>query len=99
MPNTRMLLWVALAFILYLNYEAWTHDYETPAAGSSAGQSGAAAPSGRAGTLGDSVPQPSSAAPLPAARVPTSTPATPAPATAAPAATASLPASPPGAPT
>ena len=99
MPNTRILLWVALAFILYLNYEAWTHDYETPAAGSGVGQSGVAAPSGRAGTLGDSVPQASSAASLPAARVPPSAPATPAPATAAPVATASSPAPPTGAPT
>src|SRR5580658_8918297 len=27
MPNTRMLLWFALAAILYFNYEAWMHDY------------------------------------------------------------------------
>jgi YidC/Oxa1 family membrane protein insertase len=31
MPNMRMLLWIALAAILYLNYDAWMHDYGTPA--------------------------------------------------------------------
>jgi len=31
MPNTRMLLWIALAAILYLNYEAWMHDYPVSA--------------------------------------------------------------------
>ena len=28
--NPRILLWVALAFVLYLNYEAWTRDYAPP---------------------------------------------------------------------
>ena len=32
MPNTRVMLWVAFAAILYLNYEAWMHDYREPAA-------------------------------------------------------------------
>ena len=31
MANTRLMLWVALAAILYLNYEAWTRDYREPA--------------------------------------------------------------------
>ena len=31
MPNTRVMLWVALAAILYLNYEAWMQDYRGPA--------------------------------------------------------------------
>ena len=31
MPNTRLMLWIALAAILYLNYEAWMHDYREPA--------------------------------------------------------------------
>ena len=30
MPNTRIMLWVAFAAILYLNYEAWMHDYREP---------------------------------------------------------------------
>src|SRR5580704_7216057 len=64
MPNTRMLLWVALAAILYFNYEAWMRDY--PAAGQrdAAGQS-AGAP-GNSSTLGDSVPQAASSAAAPA---------------------------------
>src|SRR6266481_10047250 len=61
MPNSRMLLWVALAAILYLNYEAWMHDY--PAAGprDAASQSAAGGP-GAASNLGDSVPQAASSA-------------------------------------
>jgi YidC/Oxa1 family membrane protein insertase len=51
-----MLLWFALAAILYLNYETWMRDY--PAAGAqtslAASANGAAS---SAGTLGDSVPQ------------------------------------------
>jgi YidC/Oxa1 family membrane protein insertase len=57
-----MLLWVALAAILYLNYEAWMHDY--PAAGTRDTVSQSAP--GTAGTLGDSVPQAASSAPTPA---------------------------------
>jgi YidC/Oxa1 family membrane protein insertase len=61
MPNTRMLLWFALAAILYLNYETWMHDY--PASGA---QTGLTLPAGgaanSAGTLGDSVPQAASTA-------------------------------------
>ena len=30
MGNTRVMLWVALAAILYLNYQAWIHDYHEP---------------------------------------------------------------------
>ena len=31
MANTRLMLWFALAAILYLNYEAWMRDYREPA--------------------------------------------------------------------
>ncbi len=55
MPNTRVMLWVAFAAILYLNYEAWMHDYREPAV-VAAGQSAAGAP-GAAQTLADSVPR------------------------------------------
>jgi YidC/Oxa1 family membrane protein insertase len=81
MPNIRMLLWVALAAILYLNYEAWMHDYQAPAAAATSGQSVSGAPGGAA-TLGDSVPQAASPAPLPATSAtsatsaPSATPAT-----------------------
>ena len=73
MPNTRMLLWFALAAILYLNYEAWMHDY--PAAGTQ----GTAAPSAagnKPGTLGDSVPQVASPTPSTPAAAPTAVPPT-----------------------
>ena len=39
MANTRLMLWIALAAILYLNYEAWTRDYREPAQPSSAAAS------------------------------------------------------------
>src|SRR6202048_52789 len=44
MPNTRMLLWIALAAILYLNYEAWMHDYPALRERDALGQSAAGAP-------------------------------------------------------
>ena len=79
MPNTRILLWVALAAILYLNYEAWMRDYPVTGTAGSINQSTTGVP-GRSGTLGDSVPQAANTAPLPSA-------AAPPPAAAAPAAT------------
>ena len=90
MPNTRILLWAALAAILFYNYEAWMHDY--PATGTTASQT-ASGPPGAAGTLGDSVPQAASTA-LPAA--PAATQAPP-PAGAVPAAPDSFAAPPAGA--
>jgi YidC/Oxa1 family membrane protein insertase len=66
MPNIRVMLWAALAAILFLNYEAWMQDYPaspasgTPAAGTSSTAVGSNAP---ASSLGESVPQ---AAPPPA---------------------------------
>jgi YidC/Oxa1 family membrane protein insertase len=65
MPNTRMLLWIALAAILYLNYEAWMHDYPASRDRDAAGQSITGAP-GSASNLGDSVPQAASSAAPPA---------------------------------
>jgi YidC/Oxa1 family membrane protein insertase len=76
-----MLLWIALAAILYLNYEAWMHDYPASKERDTAGQSATGA--GGAGTLGDSVPQAASSA------APAVTAAT-APTAAAPAATESF---------
>ena len=87
MPNTRMLLWVALAAILYLNYEAWMHDYPASGARDTVSQSAT-------GALGDSVPQaassaapPPTAAPAAAAQAPapTAEPFTPPPASNTPA--------------
>jgi YidC/Oxa1 family membrane protein insertase len=94
MPNTRMLLWIALAAILYLNYEAWMHDYQAPAATSANGQSASGAP-GTASTLGDSVPQAASTAALPTA--PPVTPTSASPAAAVPAAAEPIAAPPAGA--
>ena len=63
MPNIRVMLWVAFAALLYLNYEAWNHDYAAPAPILGAGT---ASPPAR--TLGDSIPQ--SANPQPGATPP-----------------------------
>ncbi len=69
MPNIRIMLWAALAAILFLNYEAWMQDYPAspatgvPAAGTASSAAGSNTPASR---LGDSVPQaaaPSAAAP------------------------------------
>jgi YidC/Oxa1 family membrane protein insertase len=60
MPNNRVMLMVAFAAILYLNYEAWMHDYREPA------QIAAAQPAGGSGasnTLADSLPKSETAAP------------------------------------
>jgi YidC/Oxa1 family membrane protein insertase len=96
MPNTRILLWVALAAILYLNYESWMHDYPAPGTPGSVGQSATGA-SGTTGTLGDSVPQAWNSASPPKASATASAPASATPA-ATPAATGSIPAPPTGAP-
>jgi YidC/Oxa1 family membrane protein insertase len=50
-----MMLWVAFAAILYLNYEAWMHDYREPAPAAAA-SSTAGAP-GAPRTLADSIPK------------------------------------------
>src|SRR5260370_6385757 len=71
MPNIRVMLWAALAAILFLNYEAWIQDYPASPASASAGSpagpsSTAAGGNAPAGKLGDAVPQaaaPSAAAP------------------------------------
>ena len=77
MPNTRMLLWGALAAILYLNYEAWMHDYSATSTPGAVSQSAAGTP-GSGSTLADSVPQAASTAAIPPAAPATSaTPAAP----------------------
>src|SRR5882724_2900170 len=76
MPNIRVMLWAALAAILFLNYEAWMQDYPaSPAIGAPA-SSTAAGSNAPANKLGDSVPQaaaPSAAAPA-AAKAETAAP-------------------------
>src|SRR5580693_5931789 len=71
MPNTRALLWFALAAILFYSYQAWMHDYPPPGTHGVAIHASGSSP-GAADTLGDSVPQAASTAALPA------TPAAPA---------------------
>src|ERR1700730_6077357 len=76
MPNIRVMLWAALAAILFLNYEAWMQDYPAspatgaPGAGTSSTAAGSNAPASK---LGDSVPQAAapSAAPPAAAKAET----------------------------
>jgi YidC/Oxa1 family membrane protein insertase len=92
MPNTRMLLWIALAAILYLNYEAWMRDYPASGQRDTAGQTTGAP--GSASTLGDSVPLAASSA-APPVTPPT---ANTAPAPTAPESFAAPPASAPSAP-
>ncbi len=62
MPNTRVMLWIALAAILFLNYEAWMRDYPALSVADTSG----AAPGASATpyTLGNTVP---GAAPVAAA--------------------------------
>ncbi len=87
MPNIRILLWGALALILYYNYAAWMHDYGAPLPAAMT-KAAAGATGAGAGTLGDSVPQAASAAPAPAPSATTAAteqapPGSPAPAPAA----------------
>ena len=94
MDNQRLFLWTGLALVLFLNYQAWQHDYapaaetpaaETPAAVTAPQPKGAAPASG--GSLSDALPAvgmpPASGAVAPAPAIdaavgPASTPAAPA---------------------
>ncbi len=93
MPNTRVMLWVALAAILYLNYEAWMQDYREPApsaaAPSAASPSTAGAPAA-SNSLVDSIPKAGSAAAPSAAPSAAGTAPPPAAAPAAAGSTATL---------
>ncbi len=89
MANTRVMLWIALAAILFLNYEAWMRDY--PASNFGETSTLPVAGQGAANTLGDRVPgaaasaggAPSPGAPaVPAPAAPSSTNAAAAPAAA-----------------
>ncbi|MEP6547923.1 MAG: membrane protein insertase YidC [Gammaproteobacteria bacterium] len=60
MPNTRILLWFALAAVLFYNYQAWMHDY--PPAGSPGSVSQSVGAPGAGATLGDTVPEAASSA-------------------------------------
>ncbi len=90
MPNTRILLWFALAAILYYGYQTWMHDYPALTVHDTVSQTGGA--SGTAATLGDSVPEAASTA------APSSAPAAPASSGPASPAAADAFAAPPAAP-
>src|ERR1700754_1749736 len=59
MGNPRIIVWFALAFLLYVNWETWMRDYgpkpgaDAATASTSTGAPGAA----RAPSLGDAIPQ------------------------------------------
>lgn len=63
--NPRIYLWIALAAILWFNFEAWNRDYAGPAAQSASPAAPSAAPAGAAPSLADRIPQavPGNAAP------------------------------------
>jgi YidC/Oxa1 family membrane protein insertase len=64
MPNIRLTLWGVLAAILFLNYQTWLHDYETPPASAVQTSTGSAlTASAPAKTLADSLPQATATAP------------------------------------
>jgi len=73
MDNQRLFLWTGLALVLFLNYQAWQHDYApAPAAPASETAAPAKAPPPAAGsTLSDALPTvgpaPSGTPPAPAA--------------------------------
>jgi YidC/Oxa1 family membrane protein insertase len=75
MANTRLMLWFAFVAILYLNYEAWMHDYREPAptAAATTPTGSTAAPK----SLADSVPAAPSTATAPSGSG-SQSPATPA---------------------
>jgi YidC/Oxa1 family membrane protein insertase len=74
MPNTRIMLWVAFAAILYLNYEAWMHDYAAPTPISAQPAAGVPSAPGAVNSLADSVPKTASEAPTVAASAATEPP-------------------------
>jgi YidC/Oxa1 family membrane protein insertase len=72
MDNPRLLLWLGLLFVLWLNVDAWMKDYARPATALQA-TTATTAPTAPKATLGESLPA-----------VTTAQPATPAPAAIAP---------------
>jgi YidC/Oxa1 family membrane protein insertase len=84
--NLRLYLWAALGLLLFYDFQAWTHDYATPAAPvSTASSSAAGTPGAAPSRLGEQVPSvPGSA----------SNPGTAAAASAAPATTSDVRAAP-----
>ncbi len=87
MPNIRVLLWSVLGVVLFLNYEAWMHDYESldqppaPTASAPALPGGAASTAKNgASNFADSIPTAASTAANPAGAGTTSPAASSAPA-------------------
>jgi YidC/Oxa1 family membrane protein insertase len=82
MGNIRLLLWATLAALIYLNYQAWMHDYPDSPVVSGTIEAGGA----KTVPLGDSVPQ-AAAGGAPASTAPTTAASVTTPSTAAPGAT------------
>jgi len=76
MDNPRLLLWFALAAVLFFNFQAWQHDFSPPAAPAESTVAAPVSPAGKpaASTL-DDLPNVASA---PAAKPTNASPATPA---------------------
>jgi YidC/Oxa1 family membrane protein insertase len=96
MSNIRLVLWSVLGILLFLNYEAWMHDYESvdqpPAASASAPAVPGAAPgTAKSGpsNFADSIPAALPSAASPGATGPAAAPAQGAAASASPAAPSS----------
>ena len=65
--NLRILLWGALALLLYIDYQAWMHDYGSPSAAAPPPSSAPLAGGAPASDLGEHVPSAAkSAEPQPA---------------------------------
>jgi YidC/Oxa1 family membrane protein insertase len=80
MSNIRPYLWAALAFLLFLNYQAWEHDYapvEEPGATPIAATTGAPAGTPSATSVPPNLDAASSAAPPPLTTSPPATTAAP----------------------
>jgi YidC/Oxa1 family membrane protein insertase len=73
MNNPRVMLWLALAVVLVLNYQAWVHDYGAADNAAATHATPAGGAHGTAGSLDSAVPQTFStdtSAPAPAAAAP-----------------------------
>lgn len=95
MPNIRLMLWGVLAAILFLNYQTWLHDYETPVtAPTTQTNTHTGTASAPASTLGDALPKAPNAAPTAAPPAANGTQPAPAPDAATAAAASEAPAMP-----
>ena len=62
MQNPRVFLWIGLALVLFMNYQAWLRDFSAPTSTTTSGA--AAANTAASGGLSDTVPQVSAPGPI-----------------------------------